>query len=782
MIGTRSGRDKFIDGLVISFLAAACAATIALNIGQNVAPGKILPTALSMRTGEMNENIIAGLTSAEESIASIKSGIGAADAWTQISDNNLDLFFLIALLLPQSLTKGILTIGYFLRFGAAAATMYAFCCRHTGLRRLYSFLLGMMYSLSAQVILTAQFAPVMNMVILLPAALSCFDSYLRERTWKAFALSCLTCCLIAVSGEYGCLSGIPFLMVAALVIPVSLYTGKRKVFSSWLRLLAAIFSGVAMASFSVIPRFIGRAPEFDVVESFKSAAMNFKLYDLLRHMFVAQSGGLETDMVPVFYIGILTVEALILFWFNFRIPTRIKVSAAIVMIVWYASVASTFVSGAISIFGETPVLSASRLICLEVFLFFFAAIALRNIEGASSGALYAAFLVPLAFVVFSGNFYGEIRLSTTINLGTAVAVLICGLIIRRLSYKPEENEAKTFKPAGKKTKTFIAALGAAAVTVNASFIMFNNTISSSDAGVVVLPVIDETEDSSYIPEDDYGLSVFSKEKRFMILSEDISSYQPSGFADGFNRLSKTAGFGDFFEDCKLSLEYSDQAERVKGDVHSVGQGFSSITYELDCGKDEKIYVYSGFAGNITIRNTNGETEEETDVFGPSLVEIDGSEGKHELAFFFDLEEEEENLLAVMRVKKDASGNIEKAAREMSGSTFSFKRSDLPEQRSGEFALITSVTYDSSFKVTVNGRNCRMFNYLGLLGCVFDGGEGTEDFNVSITKTIPGLSGGIALSVAVCLAVIAIPLIYKYSNNNKKTRKVAEETNAEQEDC
>ena len=312
--------------------------------------------------------------------------------------------------------------------------------------------------------------------------------------------------------------------------------------------------------------------------------------------------------------------------------------------------------------------------------------------------------------------------------------------------------------------------------------MFNNTLSSSDAGVVVLPVVDETEDSSYIPEDDYGLSVFSKEKRFMILSEDISSYQPSGFADGFNRLSKTAGFGVFFEDCKLSLEYSDQAERVKGDVHKVGQGFSSITYELDCGKDEKIYVYSGFAGNITIRNTNGENEEETDVFGPSLVEIDGSEGKHELAFFFDLEEEEENLLAVMRFKKDASGNIEKAAREMSGSTLSFKRSDLPEQRSGEFALITSVTYDPSFKVNVNGRNCRTFNYLGLLGCVFDGGEGTEDFNVSITKTIPGLSGGIALSVAVCLAVIAIPLIYKYSNNNKKTRKVAEETNAEQEDC
>ena len=65
MIGTRTGRDKFIDGLVITFLAAACAATVALNIGQMIEPGKILPTALSMRSGEMNENIIAGLTAAE---------------------------------------------------------------------------------------------------------------------------------------------------------------------------------------------------------------------------------------------------------------------------------------------------------------------------------------------------------------------------------------------------------------------------------------------------------------------------------------------------------------------------------------------------------------------------------------------------------------------------------------------------------------------------------------------------------------------------------------------
>ena len=163
-------------------------------------------------------------------------------------------------------------------------------------------------------------------------------------------------------------------------------------------------------------------------------------------------------------------------------------------------------------------------------------------------------------------------------------------------------------------------------------------------------------------------------------------------------------------------------------------GFSSITYELECGTDERIFVYSGFDGNITIRNTNGDFEEETDVFGPTLVEINGSEGKHELAFFFDLDKEEEKPLTVMRMKKDVSGGLEKATCGMTGDAFSFRKADLPQKHSGPYALITSVTYDSSVKVTVNGKTCRTFNYLGLLGCVFDGGEGTEDYSVSIAKS------------------------------------------------
>ena len=781
MISTRTGRQKLIDGFVICFLAAACAATIALNTGLCISPGKILPVSVSMRSGDMSENIILGIKNAEKDVAAIRSGMNPAEAWTLISDKNMDLFFFIALLLPARLTSAILSIGYFLRFGAAASLMYWFCCRHAGLRRLYSFLLGMMYALSAQVILTAQFAPVMNMVLLMPAALSSFDSYLRERTWRSFALSCLACALIAASGVYGCLSGIPFLAVSGLVLSVGLYSSKRKILSSWFKVMGAVITGTAMASFTVIPRFIVMTPKFDVVSAYQTAEMRYKLYDLFRHTYVAQSGGLEMESVPVFYFGILTLEALVLFWANLKIPVRVKVTAAVILSVWYISCASSFVSEAVSIFGEISTLSASRLICLEVFLFFYAAIALRNIKGATSRALYAAFLVPMAFLVFSGNFYSDVFFSTTINLCTAAVMLICGLLIRRL----------TLKPAGTKIKACVAGIGALAVTLNAAFIMFNNTLNLTDIGADMTPIVSDEEDEDYYePEDEDGFSVFASQPGFLLLSEDISSYKADSFTEAFNYMSEKALAGKCFEEYTLTPVYSDQAEHTKNDLYSVGTGFSSITFKLTCGKADRLFVYSGFNGEITLRNTREDFEEERDFSGPFLAELDASQGEHELAVFFGLDEQSESRLAVMRVNRSAKDILERSTHAISNNEFSFRLKELPDAVYGTKSFITSVPYSPSVRITVNGRDVKTFEYMGLTGGVFEASENVAEYKVLISKIVPGLSGGITVSVAVCLAIIAIPLIYKYTYKNNKRGKGSEgedlaelpDGNVEQEDC
>ncbi|MCR5287370.1 MAG: YfhO family protein [Saccharofermentans sp.] len=763
MTVTRSERARFIDGFVICFLAAACAATIALNIGLSVSPGKILPTTISMRTGDMSENIIAGLKVAENDVAAIRNGLGAAETWSLISERNLDLFFFIALILPMGLAKSILTIGYFLKFGLAASMMYAFCNRHVGLRRLYSFLLGMMYAFSSQIIMTAQFSQVMNMAILIPCALSAFDSYLRERTWKYFSLSSLVCALIAASGNCGFLSGVPFLAGSALVLSVGLYSKKRKIFSCWLKLLGAVITGTAMAAFSVIPRYIVQTPRFDVVQAFKSAEMRYKFFDMLRHTFVAQSGGIDNDMPPVFYIGILTIEALVLFWANFRIPTRVKVTAAFILSVWYISCSSSFVSEAVSIFGESTILSSSRLICLEAFLFIYAAISLKNIGGIKPAALYAAFLIPLAFLVFSGNNYSDIQFSTTINLGTAVVMIVCGLVIRYLA----------LNPAGKKFKVFIAVLGASAVTVNAAFIMFNNTVSVSDSGVSMFADAGDGEEADFY-DDAEGFSVFSKEHRYLLLSGDVSNYRPVWFIDGINYMSNMARAGDCFQDYEISLVYNDQAELKQNDVFRVGSGFSSITFELTCLEGDRMFVYNGFNGDITIRNNYNDFEEEIDVSGPRICELESAAGRHEIAFFFDLDEASDNRLVIMKGLQPALGNLEKATGSFENNEFTFRNEDIPGNQNGRLSFITSLPYDGSVRISVNGRNCRTFEYLGLTGCIFEASGNTSEYNVRISKTVPGLAGGITVSAAVCLALIAIPLVYKYTNINKKKGKRSED--------
>ena len=79
--------------------------------------------------------------------------------------------------------------------------------------------------------------------------------------------------------------------------------------------------------------------------------------------------------------------------------------------------------------------------------------------------------------------------------------------------------------------------------------------------------------------------------------------------------------------------------------------------------------------------------------------------------------------------------------------------------------------------------------MGLTGGVFEASENVAEYKVQISMIVPGLSGGITVSVAVCLAIIAIPLIYKYTYKNNKKGKGSEgdeltglpDGNVEQED-
>ena len=102
MIKAAAGKLKTYDGVVFCFIASVIIAVVSYNIGLLTEPGKILPTGLSMRNGEMSANILRGIDLAVEDVELITSGKASSDLWRLLTFVHLDLFFYLALLIPKA--------------------------------------------------------------------------------------------------------------------------------------------------------------------------------------------------------------------------------------------------------------------------------------------------------------------------------------------------------------------------------------------------------------------------------------------------------------------------------------------------------------------------------------------------------------------------------------------------------------------------------------------------------------------------------------------------------
>ena len=87
------GKLKAYQGELFCFFAAVLIAFIALYIGRNVEPGKILPEGLTMRTDKISENILGGIDNALDDISLIRSGSAGQNVWRLLTFIHLDLFW-----------------------------------------------------------------------------------------------------------------------------------------------------------------------------------------------------------------------------------------------------------------------------------------------------------------------------------------------------------------------------------------------------------------------------------------------------------------------------------------------------------------------------------------------------------------------------------------------------------------------------------------------------------------------------------------------------------------
>ena len=752
------------DGLLFCFLASVIIAAAALNIGLLTTPGQILPTAVSMRSKEMNSNIIRGIELASDDIALIKSGGAGSDIWRLLTFIHLDLFFYLALLLPEAASKTVLLAGYYIRFGICCSAMYYFLSEHIRLRKLPSALLAVTYAFSSQVIYTAQFASIMNMTIMIPLLLSAFDSYLQKRTWRSFGFVCLCSFGLVSSGGFGVITGLPAMILISLLMCISLYKTFRMVFTSWLRLVAGLAAGLVLDAAFVIPGLSGMETKIDIKTSFSGARVTYKVFDLIRGTFALRSGSIYTNGIPLFYIGILTLVCIVIFALNETIPTRVKTASAVIVAVLHITCCSSFVNEVVSIFGDEPMLFASRLICLETVLFLVAAIGLRNAGSLTHTDLVAACLIPMFLLVISGVSMAGTSLSSTILVATFAAMIFAFSIVYCLA-----NGRYSRKAGFAVLIVFFIMVG-----VNTAFVMFNNTISSNTAEEY-FDRRSESGSDNLILDSDFDIPAVGSDDTYLIVPADLSVYEAADSSvNNFNYLARKTVGENIFEEADVVIDEKGGLIFEAADVYRITEGINTVRLTpCEDMSGKKLYLYSNSKSGAYIKIHDGQQDYDRAFTGPFLTGIEVTSDNASFEFDISSDSEDRCRISVYEINTAVLERIRSFSGVANESGFKASLNGL-DRSSGVFTVILPYSYDEDISVRIGNVTREKFNFCGKTAVSFDCGI-ADSVAVVLERKGQGIVPGLVISVTAAACLIAIPLIQRY---NVKKKESAEGNNAD----
>ena len=740
-------------GVIFCFLASVLIAALAYYAGLKIEPGKILPEGLSMRSGPMSDSIVYGINIALDDIDLIKSGNAGSGLWRLLTFVHLDLFFYLALLLPQAAAKAVLMTGYFVRFGLCASAMYYFMSEHVKLSRMFSLLLAVMYAFSSQVIFTAQLAEIMNMAVMMPVLMSAVDSYYKKRTWKSFSLVCIASFGLGATGGFGILTGIPAMILISLLMSFGLYKTFKMAFSSWLKASGSILTGLILTAAFSVPGLYAMSFDVNISESFSKAKVSYTVYDLIRGMFALRSGGIVMNSAPVFYVGILTITAVIAFALNEAIPVRLKVASGVITAVFYISCCSSFVNETLSIFGAAAILMSARLICLGVLVFFIAGIGLKNINTLTRGGFIATCLIPLAFLVVANNSTAGTTLAAPILVATFIAVILESGLVYALAKDKLTNIAKVV----------IVVAVYALVGINAAFIMFNNTITKPTVEQYFIPDYGDGTAQSLIFDSDFDLPAINGADNYQIVNADLSIFEFEDSAiDGINFISNNINDEELFEEIFITPEGDEDEMFIKGpDRYGLDVGTNIYNFEpFDVISGERLFIYCTAMEGAAVKIKSSDGLSEKTFTGPFLTALDVGEGEVKLDFTISSEGEEVCYIALYKLNENALNGIKKLSGNAASSGFTIGTREL----TGTNTLILPYSYDDT-RVKIGGKYRDTFEFFGKIACTFEC-NGEDNMEVSVERKDSGIVPGVLISAVAALCFIAIPLTQRY--NKKKT--------------
>ena len=740
---SKGSRKYYIAGLLATVLLTCLIVAGVLLICHKTEPGKIVPSELTGRFSKFDEDITGKILEEASDCKDLKKGIIDQQL---IMDDYIDPFFFMGALVPDGMLEAFFFAVYVLKIGLAAMAMYSFLRRRIALKRTFAIIMGMTYALSSRVIFLSSLSQAMNVVILMPAALSVIYSAARKKTVKSLIMLALTSFIMCVLGTAGTLSGSLFLIAASLIVSFAIDPGTRAALALWGKMVIAILSGIGCALFIIIPRFMAYGMTYDLGRLVEDRKVYYSFFDMLSTMFSGSGGSLDYSAVPTIYFGIFSLMLFILFFFNRKIPAKLKFVTLILVALTHIACAVSVVDLTLSFFGYSSVITDLRLIGLLTIICYLDAICLVNLDGISDTGVLAAGVSPiLAIIVFNGLGGAVSYNVTAMYLPGAVLVVLCMLF-----YKMR----KDFLPR-KYLYPFLIA-GLVLIFIN-TFVTF--ATGSVEPGDVKASFIKEPEQDKMALISDEEISLFnSDEDKYLIVPEpDTNLLEPSILPVFLNTVSKSVCGELLFVKTNYSV-ISNEGISVDGDGYFTAD---SDTATLVIGADKpagaKLYVYCGFDGANFLEEDDGESVGSIDLDGAYLKQITRFGSHVEITLGVDDRETVTAPIEVLLLDRDVLDILESKTGLMEGKSF-IVPSDFAVE--GGNYLLTNIPYDKDYNVHINGDKQISLQIQGMLAARFDKGQGGKDITVTIAKGPQGILLGVSLSslalaVAISLAVAGI---------------------------
>ena len=508
-----ASRKYYIAGLIATFVITCLIVTGVVFLCRHTKPGQIIPSTLSSRGGAFDEDIIGQNAIEASDCISFKNG--ELDPGV-ILDDYCDPFFFAGSLLPADSLEVFFTAVYVIKLGAAAALMYSFLRRRLTLKRTFAMLLGIAYALSSRVIFTASLSQALNVVILMPLALSLIFNAARKKTVICDIFVAVITFLMCVCGTAGTLSGTLFIAAAALLVCLALTPSVKHALAGWGKILIAEVLGISCALFVIIPRFASYGMTYDFMQLIDERKVYYSLFDQLSTVFCGVGGSLDYSAVPTLYFGIFPLMLLIMIFFNRKIPARIKYASFLLIALTHISCAVSVVDRTLTFFGQSSIVTDLRLIGLYAMISFLAGLCLINIDGLSDTAVLASTVFPvIALIIFNGM-GGAVSYNITSLYLPGIVILVLGYLVWRFR--------KDFLP--RKLLYPFFALGIVLIFANTFIIYSTGSVEPGDVSASFAG--EETyEQMNLFTEDGFSIFGSDEEKYLVVPAEGRNLTEPA---------------------------------------------------------------------------------------------------------------------------------------------------------------------------------------------------------------------------------------------------------------